>query len=315
MQPTPSPRERAGSEDEEAVSGLTRRINRGRGHSYELDGERVAGVTTILSEGFPKPALIDWAARTVAEYVAERLDVDVDDGHVGADTLVDALRTLGRGNRYNRWPADGTVSRLALIETLKGAHREDRDAAARRGTEVHRLASELVAGLEVDVPSELAGHVDSYIRFLDAWHVAPVLVEAVVINRAHHWMGTLDLVADLADGLRWLLDIKTTRTGVYPESALQLAAYRNAEHYLDDNGTEQPMPKVDRVGAVWVRADGYDLIEVDAGPDTYRTFRHVQRIARFRTDDGDPVIGEALQPPTRQEQPLTEPEQRSGDVG
>jgi hypothetical protein len=283
------------------MTGLTRRINRGGGHSYELDGAPVDGVTTILSNGIPKPALIGWAAKSIAEYVGERLDIDADNGHVAADRLVDALRQIGTRNRYNRWPTDGSTSRLALVETLKAVHWAERDAAARRGGEVHRLAEQLVAGIEVNVPDELAGHVDSYIQFLDDWQARQLLVEAVVINRVHHWMGTLDLIAELADGFRWLLDIKTTRSGVYPETALQLAAYRNAEHYLDGDGTEHPMLKVDQVGAVWVRADGYDLVPVDAGPATYRTFRHVQRVAEFQTVTGDDVVGAAIPPPTRQE--------------
>jgi hypothetical protein len=278
------------------TAALTRRVNRGGGHSYELDGHKVPGVTSVLSDGIPKPALVPWAGGSVAAFVAERLDIDVDGGHVGADQLVEALRTLGKKNRTNRWPADGSVSRLALIETLKGVMWEERDAAARRGTEVHRLAEQLIAGHEVDVPEVLAGHVDSYIQFLDDWHAHPVLVEAVVVNRAHHWMGTIDMVADLADGLRWLLDIKTTRSGIFPETAVQLAAYRNAETYFDADGQEQPMLKVDRVGAIWVRADGYDLIPVDAGPDTYKVFRYAQRIAQFQTETGAALIGDALTP-------------------
>ena len=52
----------------------TRIITRGRGHSYELDGEKVPGVTTILSKGVPKPALVDWAARMAADYAINHWD-------------------------------------------------------------------------------------------------------------------------------------------------------------------------------------------------------------------------------------------------
>ena len=101
-------------------------------------------------------------------------------------------------------------------------------------------------------------------------------------------MGTLDLVADLADGQRWLLDWKTTASGIWPESALQLAAYRNADFYIDDNGDEQPMPPVDQAGCVWLSADGYDLIPVDAGPDTFRSFRYA---SRSRSSPARPASG------------------------
>ena len=39
----------------------TRRVSHGKGHSYFLDGAKEIGVTTALGEGFPKPALINWA--------------------------------------------------------------------------------------------------------------------------------------------------------------------------------------------------------------------------------------------------------------
>lgn len=273
----------------------TRRIDRGNGHSYILDGHKVDGVTTILSNGIPKPALVGWAAKSIAEYVGERITIDPDSGHVDATALATALATIGQRNRYSKWPADGTVSRLAFIETLKGVHWEDRDRAAKRGTEVHGLAEQLVQGVAVDVPEELAGHVDSYVKFLDEWKVAPVVVEGVCGHRKHRWMGTFDLVADMA-GERWLLDLKTTRSGIYGETALQLAAYRHAEFYLDDDGAEHPMPEVDRVAAVWCRADGYDVIPVVADAGTYRMFQYAQMIARFTQDLSAQWVGTALQP-------------------
>lgn len=274
----------------------TQRINSGNGHWYKLDGEKVDGVTTVLGNGIPKPALVGWAAKSIAEYVGERLDIDPDTNSVRADNLVRALAKIGEKNRYNKWPNDGTPSRLAIIETLKGVHWEDRDQAARRGTEVHGYADKLAHGEEVTVPDELLGHVDSYLKFLDDWDVEALIVEAVVGHRAHRWMGTLDLIARLNDGHVWLLDLKTSRSGIYGETALQMAAYRHAEFYIDPDGNEQPMPAVDRVGAIWCRADGYDLIPVDAGPETYRLFRYAQQIAKFTTTTAKELVLPALQP-------------------
>jgi hypothetical protein len=244
----------------------TGRINRGRNHSYRLDGDPVPGVTTVIGDGVPKPALSYWAARTTAEFAADNLD------------------TLAG------------LDRASIVDLLKNAPWRDRDAAARRGTEVHRLGEQLVAGHEIEVPEELTGHVDAYLHFLDDWHLEAELVEAVVVNRTHRYLGTLDLVATLADGRRWLLDLKTTRSGVFGETALQLAAYRHAEFYLDANGDEQPMPPVDRTGVVWVRADGYDLVPVDTGPDVYRYFRAAQFVAHFTKHVASTAVGDALRP-------------------
>ena len=85
----------------------------------------------------------------------------------------------------------------------------------------------------MEVPEDLAGHVDCYLDFLERFDPEIILSEATVINRRWWYMGTLDLVCRI-DGLGLcLLDIKTTRSGVFPESSLQLAAYRHAETWLD----------------------------------------------------------------------------------
>jgi hypothetical protein len=253
------------------TAGLVR-VNRGRSHTYRLDGRQVDGVTTILGAGLPKPALVPWVARVCAEYVVDHFD---------------DLTAMTPSERLN---------------VIRGAPNRDRDTAARRGTEVHRLAADLAAGHEVEVPDELAGHVDAYLRFVDDWQPTEVLVETPVAHRAHQWAGTLDLVADLADGHRWLLDLKTTRSGVFPDTALQLAAYRNAETCLVDDH-EEPMPAVDATGVVWLRADGYDLVPVDTTGHAYRMFRHCQQVAHWARRLSTGVVGEALTRPATGQEP------------
>jgi hypothetical protein len=245
-----------------------RRVDRGRGHSYvDANGVKVPGVTSILSDGLAKPALISWAANVTAEYAVDHWD-----------------------DLTQQAPS----KRLA---TLKKARYDDRDQAARRGTDVHTLAEQLADGQEVTVPDELAGHVDAYIRFLDDWHIEPVLNEATVISFRHGWAGTLDLVADIPPlDQRALLDIKTSRSGLFSEVCLQLAAYRHGDVWIDDDGAERPMPKIDACYGVHVRADGYSLIPVIAGPTEYRIFRYAQQLADF-ADTGRDLIGEELTPP------------------
>jgi hypothetical protein len=248
----------------------TRRINRGRGHSYLIDGQQVDGVTTLLGDGVPKPALVDWAARTTAEYAVDHWD------ELAEQTGTARLRKLERA----RW------------DTTK--------AAAARGTDVHDLAMRLANGEEVTVPEPLTGHVDAYLRFVEDWHPQELLVEVPVFHRTLKYAGTLDLIADLKGGARWLLDWKTGGSGIFPESALQLAAYRNAEFYLDHDGAEQPMPEVDFCGCVWLRADGYDLKPVDAGDETFLIFRYIQQVVRrFTREPRDRWIADTLAPPAR----------------
>jgi hypothetical protein len=245
----------------------TRRINRGRGHSYLLSGAPVPGVTTILSEGYPKPALVDWASRTTAGYAIDNWE---------------ELATLGVAERLRR---------------LEKARWDVTRTAAVRGTAVHELAQKLQAGELVEVPEHLIGHVDAYLAFVNDWQPKELFVEAPVFSREFQYAGTCDLVADLNDDRRWLLDWKTSKGSPYPEVALQLAAYRYADFYLDNDGNEQPMPAVHQTGVVWLRADGYDLIPIRADAEAFEAFGHVQQVAAFRADEQSAWIGEALQPP------------------
>ena len=247
---------------------LTRK-NYGKGHSYYLDGEKIPGVTSILGDGLAKPALVNWAARTVAGYAVDN------------------------------WDTLGELSVSARLKTLEGAHYADRDAAGKRGTEVHRLAEQLTKGAEVAVPDELAGHVESYVRFLDDHDIAPVLTESSVVylKPLNEYAGTLDLIADFPHlGQRLLCDIKTARSGVFPDNALQLAAYRYATSYLDGTGLE-PMPEVDGCAVIHVRADGYSLVSLEAGPAEHRFFLYCRQLWRWQNEASKTVVGEDILPP------------------
>jgi hypothetical protein len=256
-----------------------RRVNRGKSHHY-IDtetGARVPGVTTILGDGIPKPALINWAATATIDYAIDN------------------------------WSALSVLPPSARTKELSGARYAAKDTAANRGTQVHALAERLVRGDRVAIPDGLAGYVESYVRFLDEFDVRPVLVERTLHSAAHGYCGTFDLIADLLDPddpepdpqvrrrVRWLLDIKTNRSGIFGETALQLAAYRFADVWIDEEtGAEEPMPEVERVGAVHVRADGYSLVPVEAGPVQFRQFLYATQVAQFvntsRELVGEPVI-------------------------
>ncbi len=245
-----------------------RRRNHGKGHSYvDANGAKVPGVTTILSGGVPKPALIGWAANTTADYAIDH------------------------------WDRLAELPPTARLKELSRARFADRDAAAKRGTEVHGLAEQLVSGHEIEVPEQLAGHVEAYVDFLDRYRVEPVLTEFVVVSHSYGWAGTGDLIADFPTlGQRLLCDIKTSRSGVFGETAWQLAAYRYADAYVDDQGEEQPMIEVDGCAVIHVRADGFDLYPMQAGPEQLREFRYIREVSRA-CDRSRDYVGEALLPP------------------
>jgi hypothetical protein len=248
------------------------RKQRGKNHSYvDANGHLIPGVTTILGNGVPKPALINWAASATAEYAVDH------------------------------WDELGDAPVAARLKTLNGARYETTDKAKKRGTEVHAYGERLVKGESVKgIPDELRGHTEAYVRFLDQFHVDPVLIEATVVSYKYGYAGTLDLIADLATGddgavERWLLDLKTNEKGIYGETALQLAAYRYAEKYLGDDGKEHDMIPVQRTGAIHITSDAAQLIPTTSGEGQLRAFWYAGQVAQF-VDSSRDLIGAAIHP-------------------
>jgi hypothetical protein len=248
-----------------------RRINRGRGHSYELDGAKVVGITTALNKGLPK-------------------------------NLKDAAVKLTGRFAVDHWDELAEVPPTERLERLIAYHRQEWSKASIRGTRIHEYAQRLAAGEELEVPEEYDGHVQSYLAFAEAWQPREVIVERPFFSRRFQYAGTPDLVADLADGRRWLLDWKTGEKGLYAEFGIQLAAARFADFYLDENDEEVPVDElaIEAAGCVSVRADGYDLVPMPADAASFRLFLIAKEVAEFLDsvkDERDRWIGEVLLPP------------------
>lgn len=249
-----------------------RRVDTAKGHHYkDAAGRRVPGVTTIIGDGVPKPALINWAANTTADYA------------------------------INRWDELDALPPAARLARLKAARYEEKDAAAKRGTDVHRFAELLIAGEAVDVPDELAGHVEAYARFLDDFQVEPVHVEFSVASYRYGYAGTGDLIAKLTvpriGKVLALCDVKTNRSGIYGETALQLAGYRYADVLIPHLLSEEEMPEVDACFAIHVRGDGYSLVPVTADREQHRQLLYAQQVAEF-VDASRDLVGPAVEPPS-----------------
>lgn len=271
---------------------IARRDN-GRNHWYvDLDagGERVPGVTSIVGDGMPKPALLNWAGEATAEYAVDNWD---------------ALSELPLSER---------------LKKMKGGRYEKRDAASNKGTAVHKMAERLIAGEKVTVPDALVGYVDSCVKFLDEFEVRAVHVEAVVYSETRRHVGTCDLIADVLlpdmpeydhiargdDGFsRGLLDWKTSKSGIFGDVAMQLSPYRFSEFLITDDGTVIEMPEVDFCAGIHITATGYSFIPLLCGEEQYRDFLYVKEVARIQTSLRD-LVGEAITPPTASTYALTQ---------
>ncbi len=239
------------------------------GRVYVWHDEEFLSVTNVLSQGVPKPALQYWRGKTVAEYAADNLD------------LIANIKT-----------------KAERVDLMKKAPDRQSEGAAEIGTLIHDIAEARVLGLPTPpYEDKHAGFVRSFEMFLDDWQPEYQATEMTVYHRAPNvYAGTLDFIAKLPSLGLVLGDYKTSRSGIFGETVLQLAAYRYAEFAGMPNGEEVPMPQVDTCVALNLRPEGYKLHELDAGESAYRTFLYAMQIARF-VREGRDMISAPLPPP------------------
>lgn len=245
-----------------------KRINTAKGHYYvDGVGTRVTGVTTVL-DAMAKPALINWSATTTAA------------------AAVDG------------WDELAKLKPAARLKKLEAARWEEKDRAAKRGTEIHTLSERLVRGEPVEVPDELVGYVQAYARFLDVFKVEPVHVEFGVASYRYAYAGTGDLIADVVipriGKKRLLLDLKSSRSGIFGETSLQLSAYRYADVLLHA-GDEEDMPEVDDCAGVHIRGDAADLVPITTNEDIHRSFLYLAQVKKFMDISRD-LVGAPIPP-------------------
>jgi hypothetical protein len=239
---------------------------------YWNDGETTVGpmpgVTGVLRI-IDKPAIATWAKTETAKCAIRNWDM-----------LEKMISTGG---------SDAAVAWLSRIPDYQ------KDTAGKLGSAVHRLAE--MASREQDIvttPEELP-FIEAYRRFLSDYNPKLVSLEKGIINLRLGYGGTYDLLLRL-DGELWLVDLKTSK-GAYAETALQLAAYGNAEFIgLPNDPKPYPMPHIDRYAVLHLRPDaypeGYRLIEFRVGQPEWRAFQAALELSRWsRTAKpvGEPV--------------------------
>jgi hypothetical protein len=304
----------------DVVEPRFKRRNYGSGHGYFVDGVRVPGVTTIVGAALPKGGLIKWAGDEVAEFVADRLVWR--DGHLWADELLDEIRAIAK------YPIPKTgFPRTKFAKELSFAPNRSKEAGGLRGTQVHKIAK-ILAETGEWTPGPEEEHLEGYGDALESWWHAwrpgplveggPMLVERPVLNLDAFYAGTFDLLAThryddgscivcaalgparVRPGCAGvvLTDYKAGKSGIFGETALQLAGYRYAQVYIDPTtGAEVPMPEIDHCLGVWLQGDGvHETRRLIAGPEEFRVFRYAYELAKFLDGpnlfklEGDPPI-------------------------
>jgi len=248
---------------------------------YDWRGERYWSVTTITSQGVPKPALLPWGIKCVAE---------------GAADLADQL------------PALVAKDREAAIKMLKALPYTKTEKAANLGTLVHAAIEAHRLGKPAPPPpADVAAYMVGFEQFLTDFQPEYLATEAPVFSRTQKYAGTLDAIVRMRLPLdekpgTFIIDAKSGK-GVYPEAGLQLAAYRHAEFIGLPDGSEQAMPKVDGTLVLHLTADGYRLIDVRTDDTVFQSFLFVREVFRFLEETSKTILGAEYGPAAK---PVTE---------
>lgn len=271
--------------------------------------ERFWSVTTIIKGGLPSPALTAWGMRAVAEFAVAN--------YRQLSAMVGSSYRFMRDDLGNiRGVLDDADAVVSAIDWLIGAPYRERERKADAGTAIHEQAEAYVLGKPMPPPHpSITGQVEAFRRFLEDFRpkYAKVaerdfwLAEASVYNRAESYAGTLDAIADIPGLGRVLIDYKSAK-GVYPETALQLAAYRHAEFIGMPDGSEWPMPPVDGCAVLHLPAHddtwratpsdpGYSLVPVIADEQAFTAFKYVREVFRFMEETSKGIIGEPMPVP------------------
>lgn len=251
---------------------MVRSANRGS-RVYAIDGGEYPSVTSIISKGEPKPALIGWAKKVTAEAAIEQYEL------VG--TLIEK-----DGNK-------------AAIDHLKGAAYRQRDAAGELGSRLHEVAEyEVVQGKPYPEQGDPKAQMllVQFRDFVKTTNPQWLAVEAIVYNETDGYAGTFDAAALIPQyDTPVLIDWKSG-SGVYGSHALQIAAYAHAEYMLGPDGPEEWRGVVNTKVAVvaHIRPEGWRLIEVDIGREVYEAFLVAKKMAAWVDGLSRQVVGKAL---------------------
>lgn len=239
-------------------------------------GDRFYRVTRILN-ALAKPALVPWASKLVAE------------------------RAVNGHDEIGKYIAEHGAE--AAIKELKGTPNQQRDKAADMGSAVHAAVEAHNLGNPLpEFTDDVAPYMANFAAFLAEYEPEFLMAEATIANRTESYCGQLDAICRIA-GKTYVLDVKTGK-GVYPEVALQLAAYRHAEFIGLDDGTEHDLPKIDGGLVLHLRPRSWKLRQVRCDERIFDSFRYVREAFRWQMVTSKDVLGDVLPGKSKQREAL-----------
>lgn len=166
-------------------------------HRHFLDGKQLTGCTTVLGI-VAKPALISWSANMTAEFLRDKLD-----GIKNLDQM--------------KWEL--------LLDEARKQHTKRKEKAGDWGIQVHFEIENYIQN-EIDKKGNevYPENIKNFVEWEKQNKVKFLATEKNIYSEKMFVGGIVDIVCEI-DGKRWIGDIKTSGSGIYPENFWQCACY------------------------------------------------------------------------------------------
>lgn len=197
--------------------------------------------------------------------------------------------------------------RDGAIQYLSGAARRYTKVRADIGSEAHDMFERMIRGEYVGrVRSDLEPYRAHFAEFLKAVNPELVRAEDVAWSDTYGYAGSFDVVMRIwlgADGNPTpdrsgtphliMGDWKTSKA-TYPDVALQMAAYMNADFIIDADGVRTPMPEFDGAAVLHITDETWAFKPVVTDADVFRQFLTLRATFDWDREGSKRVIGKPI---------------------
>lgn len=197
--------------------------------------------------------------------------------------------------------------REGAIQYLSGAARRYTKVRADIGSEAHDMFERMIRGEYVGrVRSDLEPYRAHFAEFLKAVNPELVRAEDVAWSDTHGYAGSFDVVMRIwldengnptpdRSGVPHLImgDWKTSKA-TYPDVALQMSAYMNADFIIDPDGNTEPMPEFDGAAVLHITDETWAFKPVVTDAAVFAQFLHLRATFDWDRDLSRKVIGKPV---------------------
>jgi hypothetical protein len=171
---------------------------------------------------------------------------------------------------------------------LRSASTEERDRKAALGTAVHDAAA---SGKTLDeVGDDVRPYLAQFLYWLEVTGAEVIASEFQVWNLTVGYAGSADALVRFPNGQVWLIDYKTG-SGTYPEHAVQLIAYADAEIVGSDDVIDEVLTpilhSISGMAVLHLQEDHCEFIALRMDNETGEAFRALVRFASWMSAHQD----------------------------